>query len=301
MQADVDADRLHPSLLLLPAVGRLRLAAARRRHAITLDLPDAEVVRGPDGHWTLDLRAILPVEKWNAEISLLTGMCAAAMMIKGKVGVLRTLPPPDDRDIAALRRATAALGIPWPEGTPPGDVIATLDPARPADAAFLEDAVRLLRGAGYTPFRGALPPQTQHAGVGASYAHVTAPLRRLVDRYATEICLALQSGTAVPDWVFADIDGVVEAMSVSDRTANALDKACTAAVSAFLLAGREGEIFDAVVVQIEQAKARAVVVLDALPIRAHCPADGLTEGTRIRVRLDSADPDAHHFTVTPVP
>ena len=201
VQTDVERDTLHPSIALLPAVGRLRLAAARARHAISLDRPDAEIVRGSDGRWTLELRAILPVEKWNAEISLLTGMCAGEMMIKGRVGLLRTLPPPGPAAISRLRKATAAFGIPWPEDMPPGDVIATLDLSRPADAAFLEDAVRLLRGAGYTPIDGQLPKNSTHAGVGAVYAHVTAPLRRLADRFATEICLALQAGTPVPEWV----------------------------------------------------------------------------------------------------
>ena len=35
---------------------------------------------------------------------------------------------------------------------------------------------------------------TGHAGVAASYAHVTAPLRRLVDRYGLEIALAAHEG-----------------------------------------------------------------------------------------------------------
>jgi hypothetical protein len=47
-----------------------------------------------------------------------------------------------------------------------------------------EHAASLLRGAGYTVFDGAPPLQRLHAGIGAPYAHVTAPLRRLVDRYA---------------------------------------------------------------------------------------------------------------------
>ena len=55
-------------------------------------------------------------------------------------------------------------------------------------------------------------------------------------------------------------------MTESDRTAGALDRACTAAVSAFLLADRIGEEFGAVVVQIEQktGELRATVVLDDL-------------------------------------
>ena len=75
-----------------------------------------------------------------------------------------------------------------------------LDPAVPMHAAFLEEAVTLLRGAGYTPFDGARPEQPTHAGVGAPYAHVTAPLRRLVDRFGTEVCLAICAGVPVPGW-----------------------------------------------------------------------------------------------------
>ena len=302
LQDDVDAGHPHPSVALLPEIGALRQAAGKARHAITLNRPDVEVVPADDGHWTLALRPQAPVEEWNAEISLLTGMCAADMMVRAKVGLLRTLPPPDDRAVATLRASAKALGIPWPKDAPPGDVIAGLDLTDPRAAAFLEDAVRLLRGAGYTWFDGRIPEHPGHAGVGANYAHVTAPLRRLVDRYATEVCLSLQAGAPIPDWVSQDADAVTQAMTESDRTAGALDRACTAAVSAFLLAERIGEHFGAVVVQLERkgGDLRATVVLDDWPVRAYCAGAGLTEGTRITVRVISADPDAHQYAVEPV-
>jgi len=229
-------------------------------------------------------------------------MCAADMMVRAKVALLRTLPPPDDRAVAALRASAKALGIGWPSGAQPGDVIADLDLSTPRAVAFLEDAVRLLRGAGYVWFDGRVPGHPGHAGVGANYAHVTAPLRRLVDRHATEVCLALQAGTPIPEWVSADADAVIQAMTESDRTAGALERACSGAVSAFLLADRIGEVLDAVVVQLEPKGGgpRATVVLDMWPIRAYCSGVGLTEGTRIRVRIVSADPDAHQYTVEPV-
>ena len=160
--------------------------------------PTSRWCRADDGHWTLALRPKVPVEEWNAEISLLTGMCAADMMIRAEVGLLRTLPPPDDRAVATLRTSAKALGIPWSSGALPGDVIAALDLTDPRAAAFLEDAVRLLRGAGYAWFDGRVPAHPGMRASGANYAHVTAPLRRLVDRYATEVCLALQAGAAGP-------------------------------------------------------------------------------------------------------
>jgi exoribonuclease R len=301
VQADRDAGRPHPSIAPLAEIGERRRAAARRRHAIDLGIADAEVVKDPAGRWTLVRRAQLPVERDNAEISLLTGMCAATIMVAGRVGVLRTLPPPDRGQIAALRRSAQTLGVDWPDGTPPGDVIAGLDPADPPDAAFLEDAIHLLRGAGYAAFHGTLPALLEHGGVGAPYAHVTAPLRRLVDRYATEACLALHDGLPVPDWVLAGLDALPSIMSTSTRKADELERACEDAVAAFLLSGRVGETFEGVVVQVDQAKDRAVVLLRDPPIRARCPIGGLVEGSRAWVRLDSVDATTHRIGITPVP
>jgi len=298
-QVDADTARLHPSIALLPQIGALRQSLARRRGAISLDIPDTEVVRGPDGRWTLNRRAVLAVERLNAEISLLTGSCAARIMLAGGVGLLRTLPPPSQQQVELLRRATAALGIAWPDSMPVSEVIAGLDGDRPRDAAFLEDAVRLLRGAGYTAFDGAPPAQSEHGGVGGPYAHVTAPLRRLADRFATEVCLALHAGQAVPNWVRAALPNLPGTMTAADRKASELTKACAGAVSTFVLHGREGETFGATVLQLEPARNRAIVILHEPPVRAHCPPDGLVEGSVIEVRLVAADPTAHRFVVEP--
>ena len=61
-----------------------------------------------------------------------------------------------------------------------------------------------MRGAGYTAFDGAAAePSPDTARSAAPYAHVTAPLRRLADRYATEVCLRSAEGREVPEWVRA--------------------------------------------------------------------------------------------------
>ena len=76
----------------------------------------------------------------------------------------------------------------------------------PADAAMVVACTTLLRGAGYAAFDGQLPRPAEHAALASPYAHVTAPLRRLVDRYGLEICAALCAGEPVPAWVL-DGDG----------------------------------------------------------------------------------------------
>jgi exoribonuclease R len=88
---------------------------------------------------------------------------------------------------------------------------------------FVDQAAELLRGAGYTALDGVMPEQTSHGGVGAPYAHVTAPLRRLADRYATEVCLSLGDGREVPDWVRAALPQLPEVMEKSGRRASEND------------------------------------------------------------------------------
>jgi len=276
------------TLTLLREVGRLRQAAEVARGGLTLPTPDQVVEVDAHGTWTLSSRATLPVEEWNAQISLLTGMCAARLMLDGRVGVLRTLPPADPRDVERLRRTAHALGVPWPDGTDHATVVRGLDAAVPAQAALLAEATSLLRGAAYVAFDGTLPEQTRHAAIAAPYAHATAPLRRLVDRFVGETCLALSAGAEVPGWVRAALPALPELMTAGDRRASAYERGCVDLVEAALLAGREGEEFDAVVVDVRESGDGGVVQLREPPVRGRVDGDALPLGTDVRVRLTTA-------------
>lgn len=289
VQATVDAGDPHPSVALLPELGELRRAAAIRRGALELQLPEQDVERA-DGGWRLVLRGRTEVDAWNAEISLLTGMAAATIMLEAGIGVLRTLPAPTDDDQAWLRRSAGALGIEWPEGRSAAEVLAGLDRSSPAAMALSMDATRLLRGAGYTAFDGAAPDLAAHAGIAAPYAHVTAPLRRLVDRFGTEVCLAVCAGDAVPDWVREALPLLPGLMEASDGLAGKVDRACLDQVEAWVLADRVGEEFDAVVLRSEGESAE-VFVPDP-PVLGKASGADLTEGEMARLRLVEADPVA---------
>ncbi|MGY1770290.1 RNB domain-containing ribonuclease [Blastococcus sp. SYSU D00813] len=286
VQRDADAGRLPGPIACLPELGRLLQRRALERGAVELGTPEQEVVPAPGGGWTLTARGDLPVEGWNASISLLTGRCAASLMLGAGVGLLRTLPRPAPEAVAALRRLAAPLGVDWPEGAAPGAVVAALDPGRPGHAAFLEEAAALLRGAAYTPLDGAAPEDPGHGGVGAPYAHVTAPLRRLVDRFGTEVCLALSAGREPDPAVRAALPDLPALMAASDRRTRAVERAVVDATEAWLLRNRVGEVFDAVAVDAEDT--RGTVVLPEPAIRARCTG-ALTPGTRVRVRLVEAD------------
>jgi exoribonuclease R len=123
--------------------------------------------------------------------------------------------------------------------------------------------------------------------VAAPYAHVTAPLRRLADRYATEVCLALHAGTEVPGWARDALPKLPAVMAATDRASNAAERGAVDLVEAALLAGRAGEVFEAAVLDVDPG----VVAVDEPPVRARCEGDALVPGSRVRVRLVEADPD----------
>lgn len=231
----------------LDRFGRIRIARGVERGALTLRLPEQEVVR-EDGSWQIVNRREAPVERWNAEVSLLTGMTAAEMMLEAGVGVLRTLPSPSPEAVGELRGAARALGIAWSSDRSASEILADLDPARPRQLALFEQATRLFRGAGYASFvDGAPDGDIAHAGVAAPYAHVTAPIRRLVDRAALETCLAVAGDGVVPEWVLTDLSALPGAMEETSRRAGTVERRCVDAVEAWLMSDRKGAVYEAVV------------------------------------------------------
>lgn len=171
VQCALDAGTADDVLVLLRDIGTRRRELEVARNAISLDLPSQEVVATPDGGWTLEYRAPLPVETWNAQISLLAGMEAAELMITAHAGILRTLPAPQPSQLDRLRRSAVALGVPWAADEPWVAVARRLDRARAGDAALLIHATHVLRGAGYVALDAANTASAEtipiQAGVGA--------------------------------------------------------------------------------------------------------------------------------------
>jgi exoribonuclease R len=290
VQRSLDDGTADERLTLLREVGTLRQTIERRRGGIDLGLPEQEVVALNSG-WTVQFRARVPVEAWNAQISLLTGIAAARLMIDGRIGVLRTMPPPGEDDVARLRRTAVGLGIEWPTDLPYAELLRSLDPRRDQHAAFLNECTVLLRGAGYTAFDGDVPAATGHSAVAAPYAHATAPLRRLVDRYVGEVCVALCAGTAVPTWAREMLPLLPARMSDGDRRASALERASVDLVEAAVLSPYVGRTFKGVVVDHRDNHDGGVVQVARPAVLGRC-SGVLPLGQRISVRLVEADVSA---------
>ena len=249
VQAAVDAGTDDERFLLLKEIGERRIAQERARGGASLPMPEQQVTARDGGGFTLEFR---PLGRGRG-------------VERAGLAAHRHGRRPDD---AGCRRGRAAHhagpdargGGVVPEGGPrPGRRVAggralrrvrprpgPLQPAPPGPHP---------RGDGPVPRRratprstGEPPPQPEHAAVAAPYAHVTAPLRRLVDRFGLVVCEAACRGAEVPDAVRAALPQLAELMRDSDRRARAAERACADATEAAVLHGREGESFGAIVI-----------------------------------------------------
>ncbi|MCW2811420.1 MAG: putative ribonuclease [Friedmanniella sp.] len=292
-QTEIDGGQPRETLALLKEVGRLREQQERDRGGVSLPIPSQEITRGTpgqgDGAWHLEFRTPLPAEGWNAQISLLTGMAAAHIMLYGQVGILRTMPPADPDSLRRLRQTAKALHILWPAELDYPEFVRSLDPSRPEHAAMLNACTSLFRGAGYQAFSGGVPTDAEHSALATDYAHVTAPLRRLVDRYGSEVCVALCADRPVPAWVLRGLDALPAEMAAVDRRAKQYDRAIVDLVEVFLLSDRVGQTFTATVIEVDKGKTRGTVMIKDPAIEAKVVGTDLPLGHEITVRLASAD------------
>lgn len=294
VQRALDDGTAEDPLVALRAVGRRRQQVEAERGGVSLPLPDQEIRVDADGRMSLEFRHPLMVEGWNAQISLLAGMAAARIMVDAGIGILRTLPPPDERTLASLRADATALGVPWPDGSTYPDVIRGLDPSRPRDSAFAAQAARLLRGAGYLAFDGhgtagsdLNGTATGHSAVAAPYAHVTAPLRRLVDRFGNEVVLSICAGIDPPEEVRATLPLLPELMRSARRRESAADGGARDLVERMLLADLAERVLDAVVVGVDDRGARVQIAEPAVLTRIDgAGSHDVDLGDVVRVRAD---------------
>jgi exoribonuclease R len=285
VQTAIDAGTAGDMLVLLPEIGAKRVALEIARGGASLGTQETDI-DAQNGEYVIERRVPFAVETWNAQLSLMTGMAAADIMLRGGIGLLRTMPPADDAAIDRFRRQTIALGRPWPREQRYGDYLRSLDVGAPKQLAIMHAAMALFRGAGYTAFDGTQPEHTIQAAVAAPYAHVTAPLRRLVDRFGLLVCEALCTDTPVPDWVRSTLPTLPQLMATTSSTTGQIDAAVLNTVEAALLHNRVGDEFRATV--LSATTDYGTIQLNDPVITARC--DGQLEaGADIRVRLVTAE------------
>lgn len=260
-------------------------AAEQARGAARVDPPEQEVVR-EDGCYRLRMRPQTRAEEMNAALSLATNLAVADALFQAHTGLYRTMAEPQDWAVRRLRHTAKALGVEWPKPESLQQLERRLDPANPTEAALMLAIRRASPGAGYQPFRDGVRPW--HAAVAATYAHATAPLRRLADRFVVEAALAVSNGRAVPKPVQGAFERLPDVMQKADATAGQISRAVIDLAEAVSLHGQEGAEFDAVVTDTDDRGAR--IQLCTPPVVARIKSNGLKPGDELTVRLDGAEP-----------
>ena len=295
-RAKLAYDSVTPSDLPLAfaELSRRIAAAEMARGAARVDPPEQEVSATGADAYQLAFRPRLAAEDQNAALSLATNMAIADALAAHHTGLFRVMAAPDERAIARLRNTARAYHLDWPEALPLDDYARTLDAADPHQAAFMLAIRRAGQAASYTPYRDGVKPW--HAAMAATYAHATAPLRRLADRYVVEATLAIANGRPVPETVSAAFETLPKVMAKAEALGGQIDRAVIDLAEAVMLSRDVGQSFDAVVTDADDRGAR-IQMCDA-PVVARVAASGVAPGDAVRVTLTGVDVEKRSVTFT---
>ena len=300
-------DQAHP--LLRSFAARME-ESDQARGAERVQRPEQEITHDPaaPGQLRLTFRSLAASEEANASMSLAANLALGSMFVSHGLGLFRDLDDPTRRDVAMLRRTARALGVAWGDGEKLRQLLRRLRPDVAADASFSLAVRRAGGGARYRFYRanaaGAMrsegkagaPDGPWHSAMGAPYVHGTAPLRRLADRYVLDLAVALHAGD-VPDALVEPLTTLPPVMDAIGMRASKIDRACIDLVEAGVLTGREGSVFDGVVVESDPE--HAVVHLVADGIRVRLPLADRTPGDTVKLRLETTDPMKGSITFEP--
>jgi exoribonuclease R len=266
--------------------------AEDRRGAARVDPPEQEVVARGESHYQLLFRPRLVSEDRNAALSLAANLAIADALLAHQTGLFRVMAGPDGHDVERLRYTAKALGLSWPANATLAQFERKLQSGDPKQAAFMLAVRRANNGASYTPYRKGIVPW--HAAMGATYAHATAPLRRLADRYVIRATLAIANGHPVEDAVTEAFAKLPRIMARAGNLDGQVERAVVDLAEAIMLEDDVGRIFPAVVTDLDQRGVR--IQLRDLPVVARVDARNVAPGAALDVRLESAVPGQRSVT-----
>jgi exoribonuclease R len=260
-------------------------AAEDARGAARVDTTQQELVADSVGRFRLEFRAQLPAETQNAAMSLATNLAIADVLLAHRTGLFRVMPEPDEIAVRRLRHTARALGIAWPHAETLQELERRLDDSDARQAAFRTAVRRAGPKASYAPYRQAVVPW--HSAMAATYAHATAPLRRLADRYVIEAVFQIANGRDVSDVLDAAFERLPAVMARAEEKAAQIERAILSLAEAAVLEGCEGSRFDAVVTDVDDRGARIQLADPA--VVARIDGHGAMPGDAVRVELVKAD------------
>ena len=161
--------------------------------------------------------------------------------------------------------------------------------AKPSSFEDLSLAVVKLLGSGAYAAAPPDAPPAGHFGLAVNdYAHSTAPNRRFVDLVTQRILKATLAHRATP-YAMDELDAIATRCTVQEDSASTVERRVLKAAAAYLLQGRLGECFDAVVTGVASKGTFVRISAPMVEGRMVRGFEGLDVGDALRVKLRSVD------------
>jgi len=165
---------------------------------------------------------------------------------------------------------------------------------RQAEPSSFEDlslaVVKLLGSGAYAAAPPDAPP-AGHFGLAVNdYAHSTAPNRRFVDLVTQRILKATLAQQATP-YSMDELDAIAQRCTMQEDRASTVERRVLKAAAAYLLQGRIGESFDAIVTGVASKGTFVRINAPMVEGRMVRGFEGLDVGDAVRVKLRSVDFD----------
>ncbi len=225
-----------------------RLQARRRREGmLTLDLPEVTLVLDDSGR-VIDARpAGREFSHTIIEMFMIEANEAVAELFANlEVPLVRRIhPPPDEESYGLLRALAETAGHPLPDREPTRrdlqkllDAVAGLPEGYPINLTLL----RSLQQARYST-----APEGHFALASGHYCHFTSPIRRYPDLLVHRQLTDHLRGRSLDHIDAEELERRAEALSVTERRAEAAERELRQVLVLQHLAGRIGESFEGVV------------------------------------------------------
>jgi len=220
------------------------------------------------------------------------GVTARFLTSHGLPSLRRVLQQPRrwDRLVALAAGYGAALPA-GPDARALDQFLAARRAAEPGRFEDLSLAVVKLLGSGAYAAAPADAPPAGHFGLAVNdYAHSTAPNRRFVDLVTQRLVKSALAGRA-PPYSNEALDAIAQHCTAQEDNASTIERRVLKAAAAYLLQGRIGETFDAIVTGVATKGTFVRIASPLVEGRLVHGAEGLDVGDAVRVRLEGVDID----------
>jgi exoribonuclease-2 len=228
-----------------------------------------------------------------ADIMIATNGATARFLVEhGQPSLRRVLQQPRrwDRMVQLAEQHGATLPT-APDALALDRVLTARRQADPSGFEDLSLAVVKLLGSGAYAAAPADAPSAGHFGLAVNdYAHSTAPNRRFVDLVTQRLLKATLAQQAVP-YSMDELDAIAQHCTVQEDSASTVERRVLKAAAAYLLQGRIGESFDAIVTGVAPKGTFVRITAPLVEGRMVRGFEGLDVGDALRVKLRSVDID----------